>query len=127
MTEVYLNAQEIAENLGVAERTVRRWIKSGRLPATKEHGTHRIRLEDAVELMRSARRGRLTRVAGATAESHERELLALRELYINAREEAAEWRGRARVLEEQLDAARRDLAGVREVTAPGALPRRYAA
>jgi len=126
MTEGYLNAQEIAENLGVAERTVRRWIKSGRLRAAKEHGTHRIRLDDAVELMRSAPRGRLTQVALETADSHERELLALRELYISAREEAAEWRGRARVLEEQLDAARRELASAREPTA-ASFSRRYAA
>jgi len=126
MTDAYMNAQEIAENLGVAERTVRRWIKSGRLTASKEHGTHRIRLEDAVELMRNGSRRRLARVALETADSHERELLVLRELYINAREEAAEWRGRARVLEEQLAAARRDLASVREPT-PAGLPRRYAA
>jgi len=126
MSETYLNAQEIAENLGVAERTVRRWIKSGRLNTVKERGTHRIRLDDAVELMRRGSRGRLTRVALETVDSHERELLALRELYIGAREEAAEWRGRARVLEEQLDAARRELASVRDA-GPASVSRRYAA
>ncbi len=50
-------ASEVAEALGVVERTVRRWISSERLPATKEHGVYRIRLEDAREVLAGSRAG----------------------------------------------------------------------
>ncbi len=40
-----VNAREAAEHLGVAERTVRRWIKAGRLPAEKRDGSYAIELE----------------------------------------------------------------------------------
>lgn len=40
-------AQEVSERLGVSERTVRRWIKSGRLEAQKVGRGYRIDLEAA--------------------------------------------------------------------------------
>jgi len=35
----FLSAVEAAKRIGQSERTIRRWIESGKLPATK-HGSH---------------------------------------------------------------------------------------
>lgn len=48
-------AREVADALGVVERTVRRWIEAGRLPAVKENGVFRIRMEDARSTFESSR------------------------------------------------------------------------
>lgn len=50
-------AREVAETLGVVERTVRRWITDERLAAVKERGVYRIRMEDAREVFNSSRAG----------------------------------------------------------------------
>lgn len=50
-------AREVAESLGVVERTVRRWITDGRLAAEKQHGVYRIRMDDASEVFASSRAG----------------------------------------------------------------------
>ena len=42
----YMNAQALAVHLGVTERTVRRWIKNGELPAEKRGRSYMIRRED---------------------------------------------------------------------------------
>lgn len=42
----YMNAQALATHLGVTERTVRRWIKGGELPAEKRGRSYVIRRED---------------------------------------------------------------------------------
>jgi excisionase family DNA binding protein len=41
-----LSAQQVAERVGVAERTVRRWIANGTLPAKKTGRSFEIRIED---------------------------------------------------------------------------------
>ncbi len=41
-----LSLQEAAARAGVNERTLRRWIKSGRLPAVKDDGQYRIAVVD---------------------------------------------------------------------------------
>jgi excisionase family DNA binding protein len=41
-----LSAQQVAEQIGVAERTVRRWISNGTLPAKKTGRSFEIRIED---------------------------------------------------------------------------------
>lgn len=50
-------AREVADELGCVERTVRRWITDGRLPATKEHGVYRILMSDAREVFNESRAG----------------------------------------------------------------------
>lgn len=42
----HMNAQRLAVHLGVTERTVRRWIKDGSLPAIKQGRSYVIRRED---------------------------------------------------------------------------------
>jgi excisionase family DNA binding protein len=49
------SARETGEALGVAERTVRRWIKAGRLPAEKVGGVFLIRLDDAHAALNGSR------------------------------------------------------------------------
>lgn len=50
-------AREIGEALGVAERTVRRWITSGRLNAEKDQGAFRINLDEARRVFNDSRGG----------------------------------------------------------------------
>lgn len=49
------SAREVADVLGVAERTVRRWIKSERLPAEKIGGSFLIAMDDARVALASSR------------------------------------------------------------------------
>jgi excisionase family DNA binding protein len=51
---LYLSAREAAARSGVDERTVRRWIASGRLAADKCGGTFRIALLDLAPFLPSA-------------------------------------------------------------------------
>ncbi len=44
-----MTIQEASQSLGVSERTIRRWIKSGRLKARKQGGRVRILLAESVE------------------------------------------------------------------------------
>ena len=87
-----VNAREAAEILGIAERTIRRWIAAGLLPATKEGRSYGLRLHDARELRQRSR--------GVTAARGRDELLELRGRY-------AEMRDRVRELESQLADERR--------------------
>lgn len=63
---VAYSARDTAEILGVSERTIRRWIDSGRLAAEKDGGIYRVRLDDA----RAALAG--SRVASGSAELRQR-------------------------------------------------------
>lgn len=53
-----VTAKEAAEELGVVERTVRRWIGCGELPAEKRGGAFVIDLEVAREVHQRSRAGR---------------------------------------------------------------------
>jgi excisionase family DNA binding protein len=53
-----VTAREAAEELGVVERTVRRWIGAGELPAEKHRGAFVIDLDAAREVHRRSRAGR---------------------------------------------------------------------
>lgn len=53
-----VTAREAAEELGVVERTVRRWIGAGELPAEKRGGAFVIDLDAAREVHRHSRAGR---------------------------------------------------------------------
>lgn len=53
-----LTARQVAEELGVVERTVRRWIGGGELAAEKRGGAFLIDLEDARKVLRRSRAGR---------------------------------------------------------------------
>ena len=68
-----VTAREAAEELGVVERTVRRWIVAGELPAQKERGAFVIDLDAAREVHRRSRVGR--------SESRSTELAELRGRY----------------------------------------------
>jgi excisionase family DNA binding protein len=68
--ELRMSAQQVADRLGVAEKTVRRWIESGRLPASRRGKTYAILLADA------------QRVHGETVSPRSRELAELRAAYI---------------------------------------------
>jgi excisionase family DNA binding protein len=75
------NAREVAEALGVTERTVRRWITAGQLPAIKAGRAFQIRIEDARAVV--ARSGGVRR---ARAETQLAELRGqYRELQAHAR------------------------------------------
>lgn len=53
-----VTARQAAEELGVVERTIRRWIVAGELPAEKESGAFVIDLDAAREVHRRSRAGR---------------------------------------------------------------------
>lgn len=44
----YLTTEEVATTLRVDVETVRRWLRSGQLPAVKQGRVYRIRREDAL-------------------------------------------------------------------------------
>jgi excisionase family DNA binding protein len=98
-----MNAQALATYLGVTERTVRRWIERGELPAEKRGRSFAIRREDG-ERMRLGAFG--TRVAddrshveGVAAE-RDRQLAELQGRYNELQE-------RATRLEQELNLERR--------------------
>jgi excisionase family DNA binding protein len=47
----YLRAREVAELLGVSERTVRRWIAEGTLPSTRIGGARLLAKADLERLL----------------------------------------------------------------------------
>lgn len=53
-----MSAQQVADQLGVAEKTVRRWIESGKLGATRQGKTFAIDLAEAEALFASSPSGR---------------------------------------------------------------------
>lgn len=82
------SAREIAVALGVNERTVRRWIDAGELPAVKERGQLRVDLDAAKARFASSRAAKIG--------------------------EQAEWRGRYLEVRERLAEVESELAGERE-------------
>ena len=89
--EETMNAQGLAAHLGVTERTVRRWIERGSLPAEKRGGTFVIRREDGERARFSA--------LGAQIGDQRREL----EIELaRVREELSELRGRYAAAAERL-------------------------
>jgi excisionase family DNA binding protein len=98
----YMNAQALATHLGVAERTVRRWIERGDLNATKRGRSFVIRREDG-ERLRGGAGGRIVDELSSLAQllaDRERELAVLEGRY-------AELEERSRRLERVLDEERR--------------------
>jgi excisionase family DNA binding protein len=76
-----INARQTAERFGVAERTVRRWIKAGRLSAIKEGGSFVIDPAEA------------ERIASRRANEHGSQALAMAELrgrYLEAKARVSE-------------------------------------
>jgi excisionase family DNA binding protein len=86
--DTLLTAQEVARELGVADKTVRRWIETGRLDARKRGAVYAIRLVDALE----AAGGRTSKNKAATLEAaveHQREVAELRGRYLEAKDRIA--------------------------------------
>jgi excisionase family DNA binding protein len=61
-------ARQTADELGVAERTVRRWISSGDLAAEKQGGAFLIDLDAAHETFKRSRAGRSAERSSELAE-----------------------------------------------------------
>lgn len=57
-TNTYLSLKQLAEVFGVNERTVRRWIGNGTLPAYKLGHQWRISQRDLDAFLQRARRGK---------------------------------------------------------------------
>ena len=54
-TKPYLTPKEIALLLGVHEETIRRYLRTGELPAIKLRGVYRVKREDFEEFLRKRR------------------------------------------------------------------------
>ena len=103
-----LTAQEVAEHLGVHERTVRRWIEAGRLPAAKRGASFAIAAGDVEKLATASLRKRvLARVDERERDAAYLELQGqfklLSEMYEKAQVELAEERRRVARLELELE------------------------
>jgi excisionase family DNA binding protein len=96
-----LSAQAVAEELGVTERTVRRWIESGRLQAEKRGRCFQIRLDEAKALTPDRSLGARAREDSRRLGAQVEELDALRRAVDAAREEAATVKGRYEELAER--------------------------
>jgi excisionase family DNA binding protein len=103
-----MTAQQVADALGVAERTVRRWIARGELNATKSGRSFSIRAEDVEAMLGSASSSRLS----AHAEERARDAAfaelqgrynELKELLVSVQRELAEERRHSARLELQLE------------------------
>lgn len=55
---VFLSARDVAAHLGVSTKTVRRWIKTGDLPAHRLGGQIRMAEEDVISFTALRRRSR---------------------------------------------------------------------
>jgi excisionase family DNA binding protein len=103
-----LSAQEVADQLGVAERTVRRWIQSGKLPAKKTGRSFAIRLEDVERVIGVSIRRRIAvrteeRAKELEAASLQAKLELLQELYAMSQAQLAESQARVARLEYELE------------------------
>ena len=109
-----MSAQEIAARIGVTERTVRRWIKSGDLSAARRGRSFEIDLEDARALAPASTNGhkRSSELAKTLAQ-RERELAILEGRYLE--------------LSERYSELREELQRERGVKLAGAQPRKHAA
>jgi excisionase family DNA binding protein len=97
-----VTAREAAEELGVVERTVRRWIGAGELAAEKKGGAFVIDLDAARDVHRKSRAGRSVERSTELAELRGRYLEATARL-AQIEQELAEERRRAARLEAILD------------------------
>jgi excisionase family DNA binding protein len=93
-----MNAQVLATHLGVTERTVRRWIERGELPAEKHGRSFLIRREDGERMRLGAFGSRV-----ANDRSHLEELGAERD------RQFAELQGRYKELQERLARVEQEL------------------
>jgi excisionase family DNA binding protein len=100
------SAQQIADHLGVAEKTVRRWIDRGLLPAERQGHSFAIRLSEAEAVFATSRSGR------AAGKGSDAELRAQR-----AEATVAEFRGRCSELRDQVMRLERELAEERRRSA----------
>ena len=91
-----VSAREAADELGVVERTVRRWIGGGELTAEKRGGAFVIDLDDAREVHRRSRAGRSVSRSAELAELRGRYLEVTARLEQVERELAEERRRAAR-------------------------------
>lgn len=89
-----VTAKQAAEELGVVERTVRRWIGAGELPAEKKGGAFVIDLDVAREVHRRSRVGRSVERSSELAELRGRYLEVTARL-AQVEQELAEERRRA--------------------------------
>ena len=109
-----LSAQEIAARIGVTERTVRRWIKQGELPATRRGRAFEIDLEEARALAPSSSGGhrRSTELVATLARRDrdyavlEGRYLELKEQYASVQRELREERAKRMAVETQADLPR---------------------
>jgi excisionase family DNA binding protein len=119
-----MNAQTLATYLGVTERTVRRWIERGELPAEKRGRSFLIRREDGERM----RLGPLARVVDDRSSLED--LVAHRDRELaNLQGRYSELQERVRELERDLDTERRKsirLEVERELAADSSLVRRAA-
>lgn len=97
-----VTAKKAAEELGVVERTVRRWIGAGELPAEKRGGAFLIDLEVAREVHRHSRAGRSVERSTELAELRGRYLEVTARL-TDVEEQLFEERRRAARLEALLE------------------------
>lgn len=105
-----MSAQDVATHLGVAERTVRRWIAGGDLAAEKQGGQFAIRLEDVEALDRIGGRIRRERQQVEDTAARDRAYAELNGRYLELKErvrdlelELAEERKRAARVEAELE------------------------
>jgi excisionase family DNA binding protein len=56
--EEYLSIKDIAQQLKMDEKTIRRWIKSGQLPAIELGGKYRVTRSDLTAFLESRKLGR---------------------------------------------------------------------
>jgi excisionase family DNA binding protein len=75
-----VSAREAAQTLGLSERTVRRWISSGALPADRVGRSFAIEVETAREVSQQSSRGKSLREGAELAELRGRYLEALRQI-----------------------------------------------
>jgi excisionase family DNA binding protein len=97
-----VTAKEAAAELGVVERTVRRWISAGELPAEKTGGAFGIDLDAARDVHRRSRAGRSVERSTELAELRGRYLEVTSRL-AQVEQELAEERRRAARFEAILD------------------------
>lgn len=97
-----MSAREIADELHVAERTVRRWVSSGRLPANRRGRAIEVSLVGARRLLEESARSQATRQNARLSERAEQQRAELGELL-----------GRYREVAERLTAAEEELAAAR--------------
>lgn len=108
VSDARMSAQQVADRLGVAEKTVRRWIESGKLDAARHGKTFAIDLAAAEAVFAQSRSGR---GAGRQSEAEiraagaETALLELKGRYAELREQVVR-------LERELSNERRRVAAL---------------